>query len=272
MSRTWLITGCSRGFGRSLSLAVLRAGDKLLATARRMEQLADLTERFSNQVRAFELDVTNAGAARRAVAFAEAEFGRPDVVVNNAGYGNVASIEDLSDRDFRAQFETNFWGVVNVTRAAVPVMRRHGSGHIIQFSSIGGRLGVAGLGAYQAAKFAVSGFSEVLSHEVGPLGIKVSIIEPGAFRTDWAGSSMQIAPIRPEYADTVGFVANRLRKMNGRQPGDPDKAADVLLEVVAMPDPPLHLLLGSDAVELAAVQHAGTCRFRCQVALPQHVN
>ncbi|MBW9116453.1 SDR family NAD(P)-dependent oxidoreductase [Rhizobium cauense] len=259
MTRTWLITGCSRGLGHSLSRAVLRAGDKLLATARSAEDLSDLTDQFGDNVLAFSLDVRDADAAHRAIAIAQAAYGRLDVVVNNAGYGNIASIEDIRAEDFRAQIETNFWGVVNVTKAALPVMRSQGSGHIIQLSSVGGRFGVAGLCAYQAAKFAVSGFSEVLYHEVAPLGIKVSIIEPGAFRTDWAGSSMRIAPTQPAYDDTVGAVARHVRDITGKQPGDPEKAAQVILEVAGMSNPPLHLLLGSDAVELVGAHMRALC-------------
>lgn len=149
------------------------------------------------------------------------EFGRLDVVVNNAGYGDIAPIEDVQDDAFRAQFETNFFGVYNVTRAALPVMRAQGAGHIIQFSSIGGRFGAPGLAAYQSAKFAVGGFSEVLAREVAPLGIKVTVIEPGGFRTDWAGSSMKIADIRPEYQATVGGLARYLRENTGKETGDP---------------------------------------------------
>jgi NAD(P)-dependent dehydrogenase (short-subunit alcohol dehydrogenase family) len=253
MSKVWLITGSSRGLGRQLAESVLSAGYQLIATARNPAQLADLVERYGDQVHAVELDVTNPLAARNAIQTAVDTFGRLDIVVNNAGYGNIAAIEDITDKDLRAQMDTNFYGVVNVTRAAIPVLRKQGSGHIIQVSSIGGRLGAAGLSAYQSAKWAVEGFSEVLSKEVGPLGIKVTIVEPGGFRTDWAGSSMQIAAIRDVYKATVGAHAAHARASSGKQQGDPTKAAQVILQVAEMAEPPLRLLLGSDAVYLAGL-------------------
>jgi NAD(P)-dependent dehydrogenase (short-subunit alcohol dehydrogenase family) len=256
MSKVWLITGSSRGLGRSLAEAVLSAGHRLIATARKPEQLADLVEQYGDQVRAFALDVTDPATARDAIQLAVDSFGRLDVVVNNAGYGNIAPIEDVTDEDFRAQIETNFYGVVNVTRAALRILRQQGAGHIIQISSIGARLGTPGLSAYQSAKWAVEGFSEVLSKEVGPLGIKVTIIEPGGFRTDWAGSSMEIADIREEYKPTVGAAATRVRNSSGSQPGDPAKGAQAILHVAEVPEPPLRLLLGSAAVHLAGVNAA----------------
>jgi NAD(P)-dependent dehydrogenase (short-subunit alcohol dehydrogenase family) len=173
---------------------------------------------------------------------------RLDVLANNAGYGDLASIEDTSMKDFRAQIETNLFGVVHVTKAAIPVMRRQGSGHILQFSSVGGRVGPVGRGAYAAAKWGVEGFSEVLAKEVGPLGVKVTIIEPGGFRTDFAGSSTTIAQVNPVYAATVGAVARFQREYNGAQPGDPSKAAAAIIRVAGLDEPPLRLLLGSDAV------------------------
>src|SRR5258708_33159436 len=198
MSRLWLITGSSRGLGRALAEAVLAAGDKLVATARNPAQLADLVERYGDRVRAVALDVTNPQAAADAVAVAKEAFGRLDVLVNNAGYGDVSSIEDTSLEEFRAQIETNLFGVINVTKAALPLMREQGAGHILQFSSVGGRIGPVGRAPYAAAKWGVEGFSEVLSKEVVPLGVKVTIIEPGGFRTDFAGSSTEIREGRPE--------------------------------------------------------------------------
>ena len=251
MSKVWLITGSSRGLGRALAEAVAAAGHKLVATARNPTDPDDLVRRFGNQVRAVALDVTDARAACDAVNGAVDSFGSLDVLVNNAGYGDVGSIEDMSDVDFRAQVETNLFGVVNVTRAALPSMRRQRSGHIIQISSIGGRRGTPGLSAYQAAKWGVEGFSEVLSKEVHDLGIKVTIVEPGGFRTDWAGSSMTMRSWRPEYDATVGAVARFQRDYNGTQPGDPARAASVILHVAGLDSPPLRLLLGSDAVQLA---------------------
>ncbi|MDT8912878.1 oxidoreductase [Amycolatopsis sp. PS_44_ISF1] len=252
MAKTWLITGSSRGFGRELARAVLENGDRLVATARRPEQLHDLVGEYGERVRAVALDVTDAAAARAAVRTAVAEFGSLDVVVNNAGYAASAPIEEMSDEDFRAQIDANFHGVVNVTKAALPVLRARRSGYIVQFSSVGGRVGGSpGMGAYQAAKFAVEGFSEVLSTEVEPFGVKVLIVEPGPFRTDWAGSSMAVAPVGPDYEQTVGAM-NRRRRDAASWPGDPARAARIILEVLAHPEPPLRLLLGASAVELAA--------------------
>jgi NAD(P)-dependent dehydrogenase (short-subunit alcohol dehydrogenase family) len=251
MSKVWLVTGSSRGLGRALAEVVLAGGHKLVATARNPGQLADLVGRYGNQVRAVALDVTDARAAGDAIKMAVDAFGRLDVLVNNAGYGNIGSIENTSDADFRAQIETNLFGVVNVTKAAIPILREQRSGHIIQISSIGGRIGTPGVGAYQTAKWGVEGFSEVLAKEVGPLGIKVTIIDPGGFRTDWSGSSMTIRPSRPEYDSTVGVVARFQREYNGAQPGDPAKAAAVIIHIASLDEPPLRLLLGSDAVHRA---------------------
>lgn len=252
MRKTWLITGTSRGFGWELAQAVLDSGDALLATARRPDQLDELVRKHGDRVRTFALDVTDAAAAHAAVEVAVHEFGSLDVVVNNAGYGNSAPIEDFPDDDFRAEIETNLFGVVNVTRAALPVMRTQRSGHIIQFSSIGGRVGgTPGLGAYQTAKWGVEGFSEVLANEVKPLGIKVTIIEPGGFRTDWAGSSMRILPVREDYDQTVGAM-NRYRQSTAPSwPGDPARAARIIVDIARLDDPPLRLLLGASAVESA---------------------
>lgn len=252
MTRTWLITGSSRGLGRELAKAALDSGDKVVATARRPEQLDDLVRQYGDGVRAVALDVTDAAAARAAVQVAVDAFGALDVVVNNAGYANVSAIEDTPDDDFRAQIEADLFGVVNVTKAALPVLRRQRSGHFVQFSSIGGRVGgTPGLAAYQTAKFAVEGFSEVLNAEVKPFGIKVTIIEPGGFRTDWAGSSMRIAPVSQDYEQTVGWMSRYLESSQGKQPGDPARAARIITDIVRLDEPPLRLLLGSDAVELA---------------------
>src|SRR3984893_13466367 len=248
MPQVWLITGSSRGLGRALAEAVLDKGHKLVATARNPAQLADLAERYGDQVRTVALDVTDEQAANSAINAAFEAFGRLDVLVNNAGYGDVGPIEDTSLADFRAQIETNLFGVINVTKATIPLMREQRSGHILQLSSIGGRVGALGRAPYSAAKWAVEGFSEVLAKEVGPLGIKVTIIEPGGFRTDFAGSSTTIREGRPEYDSTVGTVARFQRDYNGVQPGDPVRAAAVIIYVASLDEPPLRLLLGSDAV------------------------
>src|SRR5437588_491702 len=252
MSKVWLITGSSRGLGRALAEAVLAEGHPLVATARNPAQLSDLVERYGDQVRAVALDVTDAQAARDAVQAAVDAFGRLDVLVNNAGYGDVASVEDTSLADFRAQIESNLFGVIHLTKAALPLMREQRSGHIFQIASIGGRIGPPGRGAYAAAKWGVEGFSEVLAKEVGPLGIKVTIIEPGGFRTDFAGSSQTILADNPAYASTVGAVARFQREYDGAQPGDPKKAAAAVLNIARLDEPPMRLLLGRDAVRAAA--------------------
>ncbi|HEY3708321.1 MAG TPA: oxidoreductase [Amycolatopsis sp.] len=249
MTQVWLITGSSRGLGRALTEAALAAGHRVVATARDPKSLQDLT---GERLRTLALDVTDPAAARAAVEFAVTEFGRLDVVANNAGYANSSPIEETADDDLRAQVETNFFGVVNVTKAALPVLREQRSGHILQFSSVGGRVGgTPGLAAYQAAKFAVEGFSEVLHNEVAPLGVKVTIIEPGAFRTDWGGSSMRIPPVGPDYEQTVGRINAYRRDVAGTQQGDPERAAKVIVDLVEAAEPPLRLLLGSDALRLA---------------------
>jgi NAD(P)-dependent dehydrogenase (short-subunit alcohol dehydrogenase family) len=252
VKQVWLITGSGRGLGRALAEAVLAADHEVIATARNPALLSGLIERYGERVRAVPLDVTHEAAARDAVRSALDAFGRLDVLVNNAGYGNLAAIEETTSQDFRSQIETNLFGVVNVTKAAIPVMRRQGAGRILQLSSIGGRVGPVGRGAYAAAKWGVEGFSEVLAKEVGPFGIKVTIVEPGGFRTDFAGSSQTIVPPGPAYESTVGAVARFQREYDGAQPGDPNKAAAALLQVAQLDDPPLRLLLGSDAVRAAA--------------------
>jgi len=251
MSKVWFITGSSRGLGRALAEAVLADGDQLIATARRTESLEDLAGRYGEQVRLIPLDVTSQEQAEAAAAEAFRTFGRLDVIVNNAGYGNVSAIEETSFEDFRAQIETNLWGVINVTKAVLPILREQGSGHFLQVSSIGGRSGSAGLAAYQTAKWGVEGFSEVLQKEVAPLGLKVTIIEPGGFRTDWAGPSMSHVEPGESYRASVGPLLNYVRSRTGKEPGDPAKAALAILSIVKEENPPLRLLLGSDAVGMA---------------------
>ncbi|MEU5048014.1 oxidoreductase [Streptomyces griseorubiginosus] len=251
MNKTWLITGTSRGLGRALAEAVLEAGNNLVATARRTETLKDLAATYGDRVRLVTLDVTDPAAARSAVQAAVEAFGRLDVVVNNAGYADMAAIEDTSEQTFRDQIEANLFGVVNVSRAALPVLREQGAGHIIQISSVGGRVGVPGLGAYQTAKWAVGGFSEVLAQEVAPLGIKVTVAEPGGMRTDWAGSSMATPPVSAPYEEVVGGAVAAIREADGKQPGDPGRISRILLDVVEAEEPPLRLLLGKDAVSVA---------------------
>ena len=251
-SNVWFITGSSRGLGRALVDAVLAGGHRVVATARNPASLAPLVERHGDRVKLVALDVTKPEDAARAVEEAVKAFGRIDVLVNNAGYANTGSAEDLPLDDFRAQIDTNFYGVVHVTRAVLPVMRKQRSGRILQVSSIGGRRGgPPGLSAYQAAKFAVAGFSEVVINEVAPLGIQVTIVEPGGFATDWAGSSMTAYEAKPDYQATVGAANKHLRGNPGASRGVPAKAAKVLLELASMAKQPRRLLLGSDAYVLA---------------------
>ena len=251
MSKVWFITGSSRGLGWEVAKAALAAGHRVVATARKPDDLRALVEAHPEHARAVALDVADPAAARAAIEAAVSAFGRLDVVVNNAGYANVCSIEDVADEDFRAQLETNFFGVVNVTRAALPVLRAQRDGHFIQISSIGGRKGSPGLSAYQSAKWAVEGFSEVLSLETRPLGIRVTIVEPGGFRTDWGGASMRVDPIQPDYEQTVGAMHRHVRQNLDTMRGDPKKGAQAIVKLAAMPEPPLRLLLGTDALFLA---------------------
>ena len=250
MTQTWLITGSSRGLGRAIAEAVLAAGHNLTATARDPTKLADLVARYGDKIRAVALDVIDPRQVQEAMNVTIDAFGRIDVVVNVAGYGDICSIEDSSLDDLRAQIETNLFGTITVTKAAIPMLRTQGSGHIIQFSSVGGRVGATGRAGYSAAKWGVEGFSEVLATETAPLGIKVTIVEPGGFRTDFAGSSSKMHAGRPEYDVTVGAAERFQREYDGKQPGDPAKAAAVIVELAAMAEPPLRLLLGSDAVQI----------------------
>ncbi|MFG2049166.1 SDR family NAD(P)-dependent oxidoreductase [Micromonospora sp. NPDC048935] len=248
MPRVWLITGCSRGLGRALAEAVLADGDHLVATARDPAQLDALRDRYGDQVRTVALDVTDAAAARTVAGTTVDTFGSLDILVNNAGYADVAAIEDMPEDNFRAQIEANFYGVVNLSRAALPAMRDQGHGHILQISSVGSRVASTGLGAYQSAKWAVSGFSGVLAREVEGFGIRITSVEPGALRTDWAGSSMSMLPISDPYRPVIDPAVQRLRQASGNQPGDPARAAQAIIRITRVDDPPLRLLLGADAV------------------------
>jgi NAD(P)-dependent dehydrogenase (short-subunit alcohol dehydrogenase family) len=252
MQQTWFITGSSRGLGRALAQAALDAGDLVVATARRPEQLADLTERYGDRVLPLALDVTDADAVQAAVDAGAERFGRLDVVVNNAGYANIAPIETGDEADFRTQFETNFWGVYHVSKAVIPVMRAQGGGTVVQVSSVGGRVGGSpGIASYQAAKFAVDGFSRVLAVETAPFGVAVMVVEPSGFATDWAGSSMTIYDIPADYDTTIGAMHRRVRANPAGPAGDPERAAEIIVQVVKRGNPPSHLLLGTNAVEMA---------------------
>lgn len=245
----WFITGSSRGLGRALAEEALSRGLRVAATARNTAALRSLVQRFGERVLALELDVTKPEDARAAVKATVEKFGRLDVVVNNAGYANTHSAEDFALDDFRAQVDTNFYGVVHVTRAALPVLRAQRSGTFLQISSIGGRRGgTPGLSAYQAAKFAVAGFSLALAAETAPFGVRVVICEPGGIATDWAGASMTIHEQQPDYEPTVGATARRVRGNPDGSRGDPKKMAKVLADLPDAPELPRRLLLGSDAL------------------------
>ncbi|MEU1252661.1 oxidoreductase [Streptomyces chartreusis] len=253
MSRTWLITGGSQGLGKALALAALEAGDRVVVTSRKPDALASVRSAYPQQIETVALDVTSPSQVRNVVAAAVERFGSIDVVVNNAGYATSGSIEDFHEDEFRAQVEANLYGVVNVTRAVLPVMRHQRSGHIVQISSIGGRVGgTPGLGAYQTAKFAVEGFSEVLANEAAPFGVKVTIVEPGGIRTGWAeGAAEPSGPITPDYESTVGAWQRRFAEYAGNEPGDPDRMARAIIRAVEADEPPRRLLLGSDALGIA---------------------
>ncbi|WP_186116313.1 SDR family NAD(P)-dependent oxidoreductase [Burkholderia gladioli] len=249
MSKVWLVTGAARGLGRAISEAVLAAGDRLVAGARDPSRLADLQRRHGDRLLPVELDVTDEAAAARAVELARSTFGRLDVLVNNAGYGHTAPFEQMAPADFRDQVETNLFGVVNLTRAALPVMRAQRAGHVFQVSSVGGRSSTAGLSAYQAAKWAVGGFSDVLGKEVAPFGVRVCTLEPGGMRTDWAAQARQgIDGLLPDYAPSVGQVLSLLDTYVGHEVGDPARIAALIVELSRREDVPARLLLGGDAL------------------------
>ncbi len=250
MEQIWFITGSSRGLGRALVRAALDAGDRVAATARQPAQLDDLVADHGERLHSIALDVTDGRAAQHAISEAHRRFGRLDVIVNNAGYANVSPIESADDGDFRAQFETNFWGVYNVSKAAIPFLREQGGGIVIQISSMGGRVGGSpGIGSYQAAKFAIDGFSRVLQAETAPFGVKVMVVEPSGFRTDWAGSSMTVHAIPEAYESTVGVMNSRVRQSAAGPAGDPARAAEIVVRVAKRHDIPYHLPLGVNAVE-----------------------
>ena len=256
MKKVWFITGSSRGLGRSLTEAVLATGDKVAATARNINALKDLENRYPEQIYVIQLDVTNYKNVHGAIAQAVTHFGRIDVLVNNAGFGITGAVEAYTDEQVRSQLETNLYAPIELTRAVLPYMRRQQSGHILQISSIGGRVGSGGVSIYQAAKFGLSGFSEGLAVEVAPLGIKVTCVEPGGFRTDWAGESMTYAPHIEGYESTVDARVNAFKSGNFKPMGEPDRAASVMIDIVNNPEPPLHLLLGSEAVAIVKYSEA----------------
>ncbi|MEW5810567.1 MAG: SDR family NAD(P)-dependent oxidoreductase [Actinomycetota bacterium] len=245
-----LVSGSSRGLGRHIVERALAAGHTVVAGVRATGALDALTARYPDRLVVVPLDVTNDAQVRDAVATAVERFGRLDVLVNNAGYANIAAIEDVDFSDFTEQIDANFFGVVRLTRAVLPVMRAQRSGHIIQISSVGGRLTRPGLAAYQSAKWAVTGFSGVLAGEVAPFGIAVTVLEPGGMRTDWAGTSMRVDTVREEYAGTVGAAA-QMSRSGAIGASDPAKVAALLVDILDMVEPPARLLVGPDAYRYA---------------------
>jgi NAD(P)-dependent dehydrogenase (short-subunit alcohol dehydrogenase family) len=250
MTKIWFITGSSRGLGRNLTEAVLAKGDKVAATARNTDQLKDLADKYPDQLYPVKLDVTNTEQIISAVESTIQHFGRIDVLVNNAGFGIIGAAEAFSDDQVRSQLETNLYAPIEITRAVLPYMRKQRSGSILQISSVGGRVGNPGLSMYQAAKFGLSGFSEALSKEVADLGIRVTCVEPGGFRTDWAGDSMTYAPAVAGYEKTVDARIEFFKSGKFVPMGDPEKAAQVMVNLVDSPEPPMHLVLGSEAIAI----------------------
>lgn len=253
--RNWLITGCSTGLGRALAEVLIAQGEHVFATARKPGDIADLVKGHDN-AKALKLNVTDAADISAVIAEVERQGGI-DILVNNAGYGYISAVEEASENSYRDLFETNVFGLIAMTRAALPQMRKRASGHIINISSVGGMMGNPGSGYYAATKFAVVGFSEALSKEMGPLGVKVTVVEPGPFRTDWAGRSLKSVenPI-PAYEETVHARITQLNKSSGHQPGDPVRAAKAIVTLVENAHPPVHLILGAPGLEMARQQLA----------------
>jgi len=250
MKQVWFITGSSRGLGRQLTEIVLADGGLVAATARNLSQLDTLKEKYPEQLLAVQLDVTKQEEIEEAIKLTIAHFGKIDVLVNNAGFGIIGAAEAFTKEQVLSQLETNLYAPIAITRAVLPYMRKQGSGRILQISSVGGRVGNAGLSIYQAAKFGLGGFTEALAKEVAPLNIYVTSVEPGGFRTDWAGDSMTYAPGLEGYEETVGQRADFFKSGKFIPMGDPAKAAKVMLELTQSPNPPVHLVLGSEAIAL----------------------
>jgi len=259
-SRVWFITGCSSGFGLLLAHELLRRGDRVIATARDASKLDDLLTLYPDTARTFMLDVTKPAEIESVARLALTAFGHVDVLVNNAGYGVNGAIEEVAEDEFEPMFQTNIYGLIRTTRAFLPHFRERRTGHIFNLSSIGGLIGGAGWGFYNTTKFAVEGFSEALTGEMKPLGVHVTVIEPGPFRTDFLGRSGKLAANElSEYAQTAGKAREYLRTQAGKQPGDPQKAVEAIIAVADSPEPPLHLILGKIALT----------RFRDKLALWQ---
>lgn len=253
-SKTWFITGASRGFGREWAIAALERGDRVAATARDTSSLDDLVEKYGDALLAIELDVNDREADFAAVRQAHERFGRLDVVVNNAGYGQFGMIEEISEAEARAQFETNVFGALWVTQAALPILREQGSGHLLQVSSIGGISAFPNIGIYNASKWALEGFSQALAQEVADFGIKVTLIEPGGFSTDWGGASAKHAEALPAY-DAFREKAAEQRKARTSSPGDPTSSAEAVLQVVDAEEPPLRVFFGTAPLGIAKADY-----------------
>lgn len=249
-SPVWFITGCSTGLGRALAEAVLKHGHRAVVTARNPAQIQDIVARYPQTSLAVQLDVANYSQIRLAISAAEKAFGRIDVLVNNAGYGYLAAVEEGEEQKFRDMFETNFFGLAALIRRVLPGMRARERGHIINISSVGGLLGNPGAGYYNASKFAVEGLSEALAKEVEPLGIRVTVVEPGPFRTDWAGRSLkQVRNPIEAYAKTSGARRAQISGYSGKQAGDPARAAQAIIRIVESPTPPVNLVLGKEGLK-----------------------
>ena len=257
-SKTWFITGASSGFGEALATYILEKGGRVVATFRKPEQAEEFTAKETGRTLGVVCDVTNEAQVKTAVADAIAHFGQLDVVVNNAGYGSMGSIEEVPAEEVQRQFDVNVFGALHVLRAVLPHLRERRSGHVLNITSIGGLKTFPGVGIYNASKFALEAIGESLSQQVGPLGIKVTNIEPSGFRTKWAGESATFAETKiDEYQATVGENLRGIQSNSGRQPGDPVRAAKAMYEVVQLENPPLHLPLGKAAVKGAREKFAG---------------
>lgn len=249
-NKVWLITGCSTGFGREIAVQAIKAGYKVVVTARKPETLVELKELNEKNVLALPLDVTDQEQVNEAVQKSIETFGQLDVLINNAGIGYFSSVEESVEEETRKMFEVNFWGLMNMTDAVLPIMRSQKSGHIINFSSIGGLASFPSLGYYHATKYAVEGITESLAQEVAPFNIKVSLLEPSGFRTDWAGRS-SVKTESKIYEDTVGMMIQGAEAGSGNESGNPVKAAEAIIAIVESPNPPLRLLLGKMAYQVA---------------------
>jgi len=250
MSKVWLITGCSTGFGRELAMEVLKSGYKAVVTARKTDDIKDIVSAYPDTSIAVTLDVTKPADIKSAVKQSIDKFEQIDILVNNAGIGYFGAIEESEETEIRRMFEINFFGLANMTKEVLPVMRKQRSGHIVNVASIGGLVGFPAVGFYNATKFAVDGFSESLSKEVAPLGIKVTVVAPSGFRTDWAGRSANQSPVViDDYKTTAEANKNNIRGYSGKQPGDPERAAKAIVKAVEAEHPPLRLLLGKAALK-----------------------